>query len=115
MRKYAILKDPVNDIKKVLLYESTDGVDLFMYDTTNDIPCFTDYNFDTLEEVLQICFEEYNIKHSDWININEPMKDCQHDIISPIRVKGRNLGIPQWGKFEKLVNDEWIEFKFNHK
>jgi len=38
----------------------------------------------------------------DWISINEPIADCQHDIISPVRIKGRELGKPQMGNYEKL-------------
>ena len=28
----------------------------------------------------------------------------------PVRVKGRNVGKPEWGKFEVLQDGEWIEY-----
>lgn len=111
MRKYAILNNIVNNVKKVMIYIE-EGVYIFLYDRIEDVPSFSDEYVDTLEEAEKICFYEYNIKDSDWMNINDPIEECQEDIISPVRTKGVNLGKPEWGKFEKLVDDKWIEFKF---
>ena len=35
---------------------------------------------------------------------------CQHDAFLPIRVKGRDIGEPQWGKLEILENGKWKEY-----
>ena len=95
-----------------MLFVSSEGVYLYLYNVTNDVPSFADYYFDAIDEAEEICFKDYNIKRSDWININEPEAYCQHDIISPVRIKGRELGKPQWGKFEKLVNGKWVDYEF---
>ena len=113
MRKYAILKESINEIKKVMLYESHDGVYIFLYDVIDDYPAFADNYFSALEDAEEVCSEEYSIKDSDWIIVDEPPKNCQHDIISPVRIKGRDLGKPQWGEYEKFVNGKWIDYKFH--
>lgn len=43
MRKYQLLEEPTNSIKKVMLYETSEGVYIFLYDTHEDKPCFADY------------------------------------------------------------------------
>ena len=99
-----------------MLYEYlSDEVYVFLYNSIDDVPCFADYCFDTLEEAEEMCLEGYNISKSGWINIDNPTRHCQDDIISPVRVKGRDLGKPQWGNFEKLVNGKWVEYKFYNK
>jgi hypothetical protein len=38
VRKFVILEKPVNDIKKIMLYEVSDGVYLFIYNVIDDVP-----------------------------------------------------------------------------
>ena len=45
-----------------------------------------------------------------WIPIDDPLPYCQHDAFLPIRVKGRDIGEPQWGKLEILENGKWKEY-----
>ena len=45
-----------------------------------------------------------------WIDIDEPLPDCQHDAFIPIRVKGRADGMPKWGKLETLKDGKWVEY-----
>lgn len=45
-----------------------------------------------------------------WIDIDEPLPDCQHDAFIPIRVKGRADGMPEWGKLETLKDGKWVEY-----
>ena len=112
MRKYALLEKPFGKTRKVMLYQSDDGTYLFLYNNTHkDSPGFADYWFETLEDA-QAAAIEYNIAKDEWINIDDPLPDCQQDIITPIRIKGRNARKPQWGRYEKLVNGEWIDFTF---
>jgi hypothetical protein len=42
MRKYAFLKKGKDNIKKLMLYESSEGVYLFFYSTENDFSAFGD-------------------------------------------------------------------------
>jgi biofilm protein TabA len=98
-------------MKKIMIYTSLEGIYLFLYDTINDSSSIKDYFFDTLEEAEEFIDEEFS-EELDWIIIDEPMVDCQQDIISPVRIKGRNVQNPQWGKFEKLVDGIWIDYQF---
>ena len=69
---------------------------------------FDEYYFDDFEGV----FKDWNdeIDERGWIDIEDPLPDCQHDALIPIRIKGRNIGKPEWGKLETLKNGEWIEY-----
>ncbi len=109
MRKYAVLKEPKDKVVKIMLYEVTDGVYLFEYDTVADYLCCSDLFFSTIEEALTYCDETYSIKDSDWIMINDPFEYCQNDLISPVRIKGRDIGKPVWGEYEILSNGKWVE------
>ena len=92
-----------------MIYESEDGVYLFGYDTESDSSSLWDEWYETVEDALESCKTEYNIENSDWQEIDDPLENCQHDWIEPVRIKGRDIGKPEWGKFEKLVDNEWIE------
>ena len=96
-------------VKRVMLYECKDWVYLFLYNTENDSACFADYLNDTIDVVKDICLEDYGVQKGDWRTINDPLDGCQDDWIYPVRVKGRNLNKPEWGKFEKLIDNEWVE------
>jgi len=111
MRKYAILKSPINNIKKVMIYECDEGVYAFPFDTIDDAPAIGDDWFDTLEDAEEICKHKYMVKDEEWISISDPIEYCQHDIIAPVRIKGRNLGRPEWGVYEKLIDGKWYEVK----
>ena len=45
-----------------------------------------------------------------WIPIGDPLPYCHHDAFLPIRVKGRDIGEPQWGKLEIFENGKWKEY-----
>lgn len=72
------------------------------------IQCSYDEWFPDVESVYKDWTCE--IDERGWIDIEDPLPDCQHDAFLPIRVKGRNLGKPEWGKLEILKNDIWIEY-----
>ncbi len=109
MRKIALVKNKEVDIKRVMLYQDEDGIYLFGYDKLEDCGGLWDQWYETIEEVYKVCEEEYGIQFQDWVLIDDPLKDCQHDWIEPVRIKGRDKGIPEWGKLEKLVNGVWVE------
>ncbi|MCJ7988029.1 hypothetical protein MUB16_35960 [Priestia sp. OVL9] len=50
MRKYIILDMPINDIKKVMIVDVKDEVNMFLYNTSDDVPSIGDYSFETLQE-----------------------------------------------------------------
>ena len=65
--------------------------------------------FESIENAEEYCFEEYDIKSDDWVIVDDPLPFCQDDFISPVRIKGREIGIPQWGVLEKLIDGKLVE------
>ncbi|MBR2834366.1 MAG: hypothetical protein IKE43_01430 [Coriobacteriales bacterium] len=114
MRKYAYLKEPIqgdekSPVFKIMLYETKEGFYLFEYDSLDAVQCSSDCCYDSLEDL----FEDWNdlIDEQGWIDIEDPLPDCQHDAFIPIRVKGRDTGKPDWGVFETLKDGRWVEYK----
>lgn len=114
MRRYAYLKEPMKTNKKdyvykIMLYQTKkEGVCLFMYCSREAVQCSFDGWYETVEEV----YEDWSdmIDEKGWIDMEDPLPHCQHDAFLPIRVKGREVGKPQWGKLEILENGVWKEY-----
>jgi hypothetical protein len=114
MRKYAYLKESLqsngNDhTVKIMLYETKEGFYLFEYASLDAVQCSSDRCYDSLGDL----YEDWNdlIDERGWIDMEDPLPDCQHDAFIPIRVKGRNVGKPDWGKYETLKEGKWVEYK----
>ena len=112
MRKYAYLKEPLHchessDIVKIMLYETKEGFYLFGYCSLDAVQCSSDRCYASLEDL----YGDWNdlIDERGWIEIEDPLPGCQHDEFIPIRVKGRDTGKPEWGKFEILKEGKWVE------
>ena len=92
-----------------MVYENEEGAWVFLYDTREAVFCSEDLFYDNLADAL----EEWNdrIDSEGWHVISDPLPDCQHDSILPIRVKGRDKGTPQWGTFEILKDGTWEDFQ----
>jgi len=106
MRKVAFIDN--DETKKIMLYETEDGTYLFYFDTWVDTASIKDYLYDNVEEVEAVCFAEFGIKPSDWVNINDPQDGCQQDFIAPTRVKGRDVGSPQYGYYQRF-SSKWFD------
>lgn len=111
MRKIALVKNNHPEIKRVILYKDEHGIYLFGYDKIEDSSSLWDEWYKTIEDIYSVCEKEYGIQIQDWQDIEAPCEYCQHDWIAPVRIKGRNVGKPEWEKLEKLVNGTWIEIK----
>ena len=114
MREYAFLKDPLKRdegryVYKIMLYETEDGVCLFEYCSPDAVRCSYDQYYGSVEDL----YDEWNdlIDQNGWTRIDDPLPDCQHDAFIPIRVKGRDTGEPEWGKYETLKDGQWVEYK----
>ena len=116
MRKYAYLNEPLkcdesNYIFKIMLFEAKEGFYLFEYCSLDAVQC----SFDRFYESLEDLYEDWNdlIDERGWIDMEDPLPDCQHDAFIPIRVRGRDIGKPEWGKLETLKDGVWVEYKSN--
>ena len=114
MRKYARLKEPYESadsgtVCKIMLCEAEEGVYLFLYDRPDAVLCVSDLLYDTPEEL----YDDWNglIDERGWTLLDDPLPGCQQDAFIPIRVKGRNIGKPEWGRFEALTDGVWVEYE----
>ena len=113
MRKYAFLKEPVNrdgadPIYKIMLYEAKEGYSLFEYTSPDAVMCSNDRYYESLEDL----YDDWNdlVDENGWRDLEDPLPDCQHDAFIPVRVKGRDTGTPQWGKYETLMDGKWVTY-----
>ena len=118
MRKYARLKEPQRldeniYIHKIMFYEDKEGICLFAYASPDAEQCFSDRFYDSLEDL----YDDWNelLDERGWIELEDPLPFCQHDAFIPLRVKGRNIGKPEWGSYETLKDGHWIEYKEGHR
>ena len=109
MRRVADVKSGHFQAKRVMLYEVDNGVYVFYYNSLDDYGSLGDAWYESTAMADEACRELYGIDPEDWTIIGDPLEGCQHDWIAPVRVKGRNLGAPQWGQFERLENGEWVD------
>ena len=112
MRKYAYLKEPLEldgeSIYKIMLYKAGVGCYLFEYDSPAAFQCSRDLFYPNLVDV----YDNWDdlIDERGWIDIGDPLPGCQHDAFIPLRVKGRDKGKPEWGKYETLKDGVWVDF-----
>ena len=114
LRKYAYLKKPLkcsnNDfVYKIMLYQQEpDEIYLFEYCSMDAVLCSSDLYYTDLSDL----YDDWNnkIDEKGWIDIEDPLPYCQHDAFLPVRIKGRNTGKPEWGKFEILKDGKWIAY-----
>jgi biofilm protein TabA len=112
MRKLAVLTAPRDDVGSCVLYEADGGVYVFPRQSAQDGPCSSDYHFEDWMSAEAFCLERYGVTSSDWRVVPDPLPDCQHDWLAPVRVKGRREGKPIWGTLERLEDDGvWREIK----
>lgn len=112
MRKFAYLRTPAvfdgDPVVKIMLYTDGEEAYLFEYGSATAMQCDRDRCYDSLATL----YEDWNALIDDrgWIDLADPLPDCQHDAFLPIRVKGRDTGKPQWGSYELLQNGIWTDF-----
>ena len=114
-RKYKLVNvklDCINEtIKKIMVCEINDKqIHVFLYTVEYDWFNAHFEFFKSIEEVELYC-NGLGIDNSGWIEIDGCLEYCNLDWIAPVRSKGRNLGEPQCGIYEKFDGIDWIEFK----
>jgi len=103
MRKIATLTRPVNGIQRLMLYEADGGTNLFLYTCTDDGPCKYDHWYESPGDAKDAAAESFGIKSQDWMTIDDPAPDAQHDWIRPTRVKCDSGGTKLWDQFEMIL------------
>lgn len=108
MRKVAFTSGQ-DSVKKVMLYDCSDGVYVFCYDCLQDTASISDYLQDTVEDAEDFCRKEYNLDNDNWIFIADPLDNCQHDFILPTRIKGKENGDLEWVHFQTFIDGRWVD------
>lgn len=111
MRWIADIPNPQNDFKRLMLYDSADGVYLFAYQSMYDCDSDGDEWYENVAQAKTTAEEKYNVTQANWEQIGDPLPYCQHDWIAPVRVKGRHEGKPEWGQMEMFVDGAWKPLK----
>jgi hypothetical protein len=114
MRKLAFI-DIIDEIRKLMIYQSDEGVFVFGYDCLQETSSKWDNWFMTVEEAVEYCQDVYKIDDNKWISISDPLENCQHDFIMPTRVKGLETGNPEYGKFQTLIDNKWVDIDSNDR
>jgi hypothetical protein len=105
----AFIRQSASDTKRVMIYETGNGAYLFGYNTLEDAGASWDKWYADAQDAKDAALEEYGVNPAaDWSIIADPLDNCQHDWIAPVRVKGRFENKPEWGCFEKLVDNQWL-------
>ncbi|KRF03316.1 hypothetical protein ASG89_22995 [Paenibacillus sp. Soil766] len=78
---YALLEEAVENVKKVMVYESESEVYVFLYDTQEDKTSVADLWFEMLDEAVDHCNQEFNVIQAQWLVINDPKEGEDHEII----------------------------------
>lgn len=81
MRMYALLREPVDNIRKVMIYDSENGVYAFLYDTHENKSGIADLWYEILDEAMAYCNQELKVIEEQWIVINDPKEGEQHDYL----------------------------------
>lgn len=63
---------------------------------------------------LMLITQDIEDVYEDWNDeIDDPLPDCQHDALIPLRVKWRNIEKPAYGTLETLKDGQWVAYKQN--
>ena len=112
MRQYARLKEPPVSIDnqcvyKIMLYQAREGIYLFTYSSPDAVQSSSDRYYGSLDDL----YLDWNglVDERGWIEMEDPLPFCQHDAFIPLRIKGRDAGKPEWGKYETLIGGKWVD------
>ena len=111
MRKTTDLKNQNGEIKRLMIHNDENGTYLFGYKKVEDSQADWDEFYESEIEALESCETKFGVKSTEWKEIPNPEVNCQHDWIKPVRIKGRENGNPEFGKFEELINGNWVAIK----
>lgn len=96
-------------VYKIMLYQESPGeIYLFQYCSPDAICCSFDQYYNDMDDLYNDWIDR--IDDRGWIELGDPLPDCQHDAFLPIRVKGRDAGKPEWGRFEIINDGVWTEY-----
>lgn len=97
-------------VKRLMIHETGSGAYLFGFNRASDGGCTWDEWYETVADAKEAGQTAYKLVAEAWAQIADPCEHCQQDWIQSVRVKGRDVGCPERGKMERLVDNQWVEF-----
>ncbi|MCC6599341.1 MAG: hypothetical protein IT223_01550, partial [Crocinitomicaceae bacterium] len=108
MRK-VVYPNTDDETKKLMIYESAEGVFLFGYDCLQDTFSVWDNWYENIQEADEYCRMTFNVDNIDWITISDPLENCQHDFILPTKVNDEGQLKQEWCNLDTKFIDEWVD------
>lgn len=108
MRRVAVLPSPVGDTHRVMLFESREGVFLFLCGSVEDRGAFADEWYETLAHAEAECAARFGVPRGAWTQVPDAPPGCQQDYVTPVRVRELRDGRPDWGHLERLEDGRWV-------
>jgi hypothetical protein len=102
MRKIATIRQPIDDIRRVMLSAADEGAYLFLYRNVEDGPCEFDEWYESIDAAEEAATKRFALLREDWIAISDPPAGAQHDWIRPTRLKRDKNGKAILGKYEPM-------------
>jgi biofilm protein TabA len=110
MRLIADVLPNAEGVKRLMIHETEGGVYLFGFNRVADGGCKWDEWYETVADAKEAAEAAYQLVAEAWAQIADPCEHCQQDWIQPVRVKGRGNDRPEWGRLERLIDNQWVEF-----
>jgi hypothetical protein len=110
MRLVANALPNIEGVKRLMIHETEHSVYLFGFNRVPDGGGMWDEWYETVADAKEAGETAYQVAAESWLQIPDPCDQCQQDWIQPVRVKGRDSGCPEWGKLERLIDNQWVEF-----
>jgi hypothetical protein len=86
MRLIAKTKDNSDKSVRLMIYESTEGIYLYGFSTMSDSCSDWQTSYGSIQLAKETAMIEYDVDFDDWIQIEDPDKDCQNDWIGNVKM-----------------------------
>jgi len=87
MRKIVNLTKPKNGIVRLMIFNDEHGTYLFGYKELEDCSAEWDEWYETENDAMESCKNEYGIDQIEWNENPNPKVNCPHDRINPVKIK----------------------------
>jgi biofilm protein TabA len=92
MRWITDLEAPLEGIVRLMLYETGNGVFLFLYDRKEDAPCAFDEWFEDCDAAREEARLRFGVQPERWVWIPDPRVGDRDDLIAPRRAAAEGCG-----------------------
>ncbi|MEZ6195883.1 MAG: hypothetical protein R3F20_09150 [Planctomycetota bacterium] len=97
-----------------LIVSETDGEGVYVFGRRSEVdgPCEFDHWFSSVADAKSFC-ADLGVEAGAWVDIGDPLPQCQHDWVSPVRAVLRGDGARRHQQFERLTEGGWCPVEPN--